>query len=79
MGKSYLAKRVKVAWLFQGVIPEGGELAALPAEAVSGRREDGAGEFTLPGEFAAGGCHAYVYFAREDGTAWSPSRHFRIG
>ena len=62
-----------------GVIPEGGELAALPAEAVSGRREDGAGEFTLPGEFAAGGCHAYVYFAREDGTAWSPSRHFRIG
>lgn len=61
-----------------GVIPETDALTALPAEAVSGRRADGTGVFALPEICAGTVCHAYVYFERADGTAWSPSRHFRL-
>ena len=43
----------------------------------SGRRRDGQGEFTLDTERGPK-AHVYLYFAREDGTAYSPSQHFYV-
>ena len=45
--------------------------------AAEGTRGDGGGEFRLD-ESKGPGAHVYLYFEREDGTAWSPSRHFRV-
>lgn len=48
------------------------------AAGVTGRRGDGAGSFrTEEGKFGAP-AHAYVLFAREDGSAYSPSLHFPL-
>lgn len=48
------------------------------ASGVTGRRGDGAGSFrTEEGKFGAP-VHAYVLFAREDGSAYSPSLHFPL-
>ena len=59
-----------------GVIPDGELLTLQPATTVSGRRGDMTGEFTLDAETTTK--HIYVYFAREDGTAYSPSKHIGI-
>ena len=45
--------------------------------AAEGTRGDGGGKFRLD-ESKGPGAHVYLYFEREDGTAWSPSRHFRV-
>ena len=60
-----------------GVIPHAEWMDAKRALAVSGRRGDGCGTFALdPADGAAQ--HVYLYFAREDGAAFSPSRYFRV-
>ena len=45
--------------------------------AAEGTRGDGGGKFRLD-ESKGPGAHVYLYFEREDGTAWSPSRHVRV-
>ena len=52
-------------------------LVVRPADGASGTRGELAGEFRLEG-VPSGEAHAYVYFEREDGGAFSPSAHFRL-
>ena len=47
------------------------------AEEASGRREDCRGEFRLNAT-KKDTAHVYLFFAREDGTAYSPSAHFLV-
>ena len=48
------------------------------AEAVSGSRVDGEGEFRVDVEQCGEARHAYVFFGRKDGTAFSPSVHVAL-
>ena len=60
-----------------GVLYETALAGPYPAVSVSGTRADGCGEFALEtgqDDWA----YVYLYFAREDGTAYSPSMHFRV-
>ena len=60
-----------------GVLYETALAGPYPAVSVSGTRADGCGEFALEtgqDDWA----YVYLYFAREDGTAYSPSAHFRV-
>lgn len=61
--------------LMAGVLYADDPLSPRLAAEVSGRRGDLRGEFRLD---PSGGlpAHVYLFFAREDGTAYSPSRHF---
>ena len=61
--------------LMAGVLYATDPLTPCPAAETSGRRGDGHGRFRLDPE-AGLPAHVYLYFAREDGTAYSPSRHF---
>ena len=47
------------------------------AAEVSGCRGDGCGSFRLEERFG-GDAHAYVFFGREDGSAYSPSLYFKL-
>ena len=60
-----------------GVLYDNNLLALHTATEVSGTRGEGQGMFALDTE-RAGGAHVYLYFAREDGTAYSPSAHFHV-
>ena len=60
-----------------GVLYDRNLLALHVALEVSGVRGDGRGEFVLDAGRGPG-AHAYLYFAREDGTAYSPSAHFAV-
>lgn len=55
--------------------PDGGY--PYPATTVQGTRADGCGEFSIAFERKLMR-DIYIYFAREDGTAYSPSRYFRM-
>lgn len=59
-----------------GVLYDSDPMSPLRA-AAEGTRGDGGGEFRLD-ESKGPGAHVYLYFEREDGTTWSPSRHFRV-
>lgn len=61
-----------------GVIYEARQDAPRMVTEVSGKRSDLAGSFTLDNA-PAGVTHVYCFWMREDGTAYSPSRHFEIG
>ena len=52
-------------------------LVVRPAVEAEGTRGALAGVFR-PGDIPAEGAHAYVYFEREDGGAFSPSAHFAL-
>lgn len=60
-----------------GVLYDNNLLALHTATEVSGTRGEGQGVFALD-TAKAGGAHVYLYFAREDGTAYSPSAHFHV-
>ena len=60
-----------------GFIPEEEMLTLQPAEA-EGRRADGEGTLAIEPIPGVTRYHVYVYFAREDGSAYSPSRHFTV-
>lgn len=60
-----------------GVLYDSNLLALHTAVETSGRRRDGQGEFRLDAERGPK-AHVYLYFAREDGTAYSPSQHFHV-
>ena len=60
-----------------GVLYDNNLLALHTATEMSGTRGEGQGMFALDTE-RAGGAHVYLYFAREDGTAYSPSAHFHV-
>lgn len=60
-----------------GVLYDNNLLALHTATEVSGTRGEGQGVFALD-TAKAGGAHVYLYFAREDGTAYSPSTHFHV-
>lgn len=63
--------------LLVGVLYDTSPMSARLVPGVSGTRGDGQGEFTLdPGQGQA--AHVYLFFEREDGTAYSPSRCFRV-
>lgn len=59
-----------------GVIYEDISPTTWPVAETSGLRGDGRGEFRL--DPARPLAHVYLYFEREDGTAWSPSTYFRL-
>ena len=60
-----------------GVAYDSEPLALTLAASAEGRRGDGGGEFVLD---TAGetGAHVYLFFEREDGSAYSPSLHFHV-
>lgn len=60
-----------------GVAYDAEPLGICWAESASGRRGDGGGEFALDGRGDTG-AHVYLFFARADGTAYSPSRYFHV-
>ena len=60
-----------------GVLYDNNLLALHTATEVSGTRGEGQGVFALD-PAKAEGAHVYLYFAREDGTAYSPSAHFHM-
>ena len=60
-----------------GVLYDSDPSSPLRAKKATGTRGDGSGEFLLD-ESKGPGAHVYLYFEREDGAAWSPSRHFRV-
>lgn len=60
-----------------GVLYDNNLLALHTATEVSGTRGEGQGVFALD-PAKAEGAHVYLYFAREDGTAYSPSAHFHV-
>lgn len=60
-----------------GVIYADKPLELHHAEEVEGTRGDGRGRFRLDPE-RCDGAHAYLYFARADGSAYSPSEHVEI-
>ncbi len=60
-----------------GVLYDAKPKAPKRAPEVSGIRGDGEGWFRLDPKFGLP-AHVYLYFAREDGTAYSPSRCFRV-
>lgn len=60
-----------------GVLYDNNLLALHTATEMSGTRGEGQGVFALD-TAKAGGAHVYLYFAREDGTAYSPSAHFHV-
>ena len=60
-----------------GVLYDNNLLALHTATEVSGTRGEGQGVFALD-PAKAEGAHVYLYFAREDGTAYSPSTHFHV-
>lgn len=60
-----------------GVLYDSKPKAPKRVPEVSGTRGDGEGWFRLDPKFGLP-AHVYVYFAREDGTAYSPSRCFRV-
>lgn len=63
--------------LVVGVMYADDPLSTRLAAEVSGTRGELHGRFRL--ETGRGGAaHAYLFFAREDGAAFSPSRHFRL-
>ena len=61
-----------------GVLYDRNTLALHTATEVSGARGDGRGEFALDPSRYDPGAHVYLYFAREDGSAYSPSVHFHV-
>lgn len=60
-----------------GVLPGDRPEAVQAVTTVSGQRGDKEGTFTLAPDIT-GTAHVYLYFAREDETAFSPSRYFRV-
>ena len=60
-----------------GVLYERLPMVPVAALEVSGRREDGEGWFRLDTRHGSR-THVYVFFAREDGGAFSPSKHFTV-
>ena len=64
--------RLKVGVFYPGT-PKG----VYWAEEMSGTRGDGCGEFRINTNLDAE-AHVYLFFAREDGSAYSPSMHFRL-
>ena len=60
-----------------GVLPGDRPEAVQAVTTVSGQRGDKEGTFILAPDIT-GTAHVYLYFAREDGTAFSPSRYFRV-
>ena len=84
-------RRFRVAWeqeserascaptdrLVVGVIPDDPRLIVYLAEGPEARRRDGEGTFSLR-ERPAVGSRVYVFFAREDGGAFSPSACFPV-
>ena len=64
--------RLRVGMLYDEALP----FVSLAPEAV-GVRGEGRGEFLVDTSHS-GGAHAYVFFEREDGAAWSPSAHFPL-
>lgn len=60
-----------------GVLYDELTLFPMRAREATGIRGDGGGEFLLDSTKGRS-AHVYLYFEREDGTAWSPSRHFRV-
>lgn len=64
--------RLQVGVLYDGNMP-----ATRLALSVKGLRADGQGEFLLE-RYPSGGAHVYLFFAREDGTAYSPSFYARV-
>lgn len=63
--------------LMAGAIYDPSPLGPRRAEEVAGTRGEGGGRFRLNPEFGLA-AHAYLYFARADGTAYSPSEYFRV-
>ena len=63
--------------LVAGVLYEDDTLTVRLAAGVGGTRGEGHGWFRLE-EGHAGVAHVYLFFAREDGLAFSPSRYFRV-
>ena len=61
-----------------GVLYDRNTLALHTATEVSGARGAGRGEFALDPSRYDPGAHVYLYFAREDGSAYSPSVHFHV-
>ena len=59
-----------------GVIYAGNQDSFSWAEECSGRREECSGEVRV--RTGKGTAHVFLFFAREDGTAFSPSRYFRV-
>ena len=60
-----------------GVLYDAKPKAPKRAPEVSGTRGEGEGWFRLDPKFGLP-AHVYLYFAREDGSAYSPSRCFRV-
>ena len=63
--------------LMAGVIYTSEMPSVCLALEASGRRADGAGEFLLRTDMGTA-AHVYLFFARADGTAYSPSLHFEV-
>lgn len=59
-----------------GVIYAGNQDSFSWAEECSGRREECSGEVRV--RTGKGTAHVFLFFAREDGTAYSPSKYFRL-
>ena len=60
-----------------GVIYDRAPLGPRPAEESSGTRADGQGRVRLNPAYGTT-AHVYLYFEREDGTAYSPSEYFEF-
>lgn len=71
-----LAKAAPGDRLRAGVLYDDEPLSTRLAEEVSGTRADGGGEFRL--DTGRTGAHVYLFFEREDGTAFSPSACFHV-
>lgn len=63
--------------LMVGVIHEDYPLALELVPGVEGTRGEGQGRFRVEGKMGEG-VHVYLFFAREDGTAYSPSEYTRV-